>query len=67
VIRPVMGHANPQQYNLEITEIDNWVGGDGVVKRKAMLINGQFPGPIIRADWGDWVEITVTNKLRVNG
>lgn len=32
------------QYNLVITEHDNWVGGDGVAKKKAMLINGQFPG-----------------------
>jgi len=34
----------PWQYNLVITEHDNWVGGDGIPKKKAMLINGQFPG-----------------------
>lgn len=36
--------STPRQYNLVITEHDNWVGGDGVPKKKAMLINGQFPG-----------------------
>ncbi|KAK4448793.1 laccase [Podospora aff. communis PSN243] len=56
-----------REYNLVITEHDEWVGGDGVPKKKAMLINGQFPGPTIRADWGDTVRVTVTNNLRVNG
>lgn len=52
---------------LEITEHDNWVGADGVVKAKAMLINGTFPGPTLTADWGDRLQITVINKLRANG
>ncbi|KAL8339705.1 hypothetical protein RB601_006013 [Gaeumannomyces tritici] len=56
-----------RRYNLVVTEVDNYVGGDGLVKSKAMLINNQFPGPIIKADWGDWVEVTVTNRLRTNG
>ncbi|KAK3349185.1 laccase [Lasiosphaeria hispida] len=56
-----------RNYNFVITEHDNWVGGDGVPKKKAMLINGQFPGPTIRADWGDTIRVTVTNTLRVNG
>jgi FtsP/CotA-like multicopper oxidase with cupredoxin domain len=38
-----------------------------MTKKKAMLINGQFPGPLIRADWGDEIEVTVTNHLRING
>ncbi|KAM7186241.1 laccase [Rhypophila sp. PSN 637] len=56
-----------RNYNFVITEIDNWVGPDGVVKKKAMLINGKFPGPTIRADWGDTVKVTVVNNLRING
>jgi len=28
-----------------------------------MLINGQYPGPVIRGSWGDWFNITVINKL----
>ncbi|KAK4446663.1 laccase [Podospora aff. communis PSN243] len=57
-----------RNYNFEITEHDNWVNPkEGGVKLKAMLINGQFPGPNIVADWGDTVRVTVTNKLRVNG
>ncbi|KAK0650008.1 laccase [Cercophora newfieldiana] len=62
---PVTGVT--REYNLVITEHDNWVGGDGVPKKKAMLINGQFPGPTIRADWGDTIRVTVTNALLVNG
>jgi hypothetical protein len=35
---------------------------DGV-KRNVILVNGQFPGPLIEANWGDWIEVTVTNSL----
>ena len=28
-----------------------------------MLINGTYPGPLIRASWGDWLHITVINKM----
>ncbi|KAF3916539.1 Laccase-2 [Dactylellina cionopaga] len=28
-----------------------------------LLINGQYPGPLIEANWGDWVEVTVKNSL----
>jgi FtsP/CotA-like multicopper oxidase with cupredoxin domain len=31
------------------------------------LINGQYPGPAIRANWGDKVKITVHNDLADNG
>ncbi|KAK5659626.1 hypothetical protein OQA88_830 [Cercophora sp. LCS_1] len=54
-------------YALNITEHDNWQGPDGVVKQKVMLVNGNILGPTIVADWGDWIEITVTNSLRHNG
>ncbi|KAK5658990.1 hypothetical protein OQA88_1076 [Cercophora sp. LCS_1] len=57
-----------RNYNFVITEQDNWTGGaDGVPKKKAMLINGRFPGPNIVADWGDTIRVTVTNNLQVNG
>ncbi|KAL1874014.1 hypothetical protein VTK73DRAFT_568 [Phialemonium thermophilum] len=54
-------------YNFDITEVDNWKGPDGVVKSKVMLINGKLPGPTIFADWGDRINVTVTNHLRDNG
>ncbi|KAI0145459.1 multicopper oxidase-domain-containing protein [Xylariaceae sp. FL1272] len=53
--------------NLEITEHDNWVGPDGRTKAKAMLINNQYPGPTITADWGDTLVINVKNSLEING
>ncbi|KAK2073255.1 hypothetical protein P8C59_007547 [Phyllachora maydis] len=56
-----------RSYTLSISEVDNWVGGDGVVKEKAMLVNGQFPGPPITADWGDRINVTVINNLVTNG
>ena len=35
---------------------------DGVNK-SCMLINGQFPGPMIEANWGDTIQVTVENKI----
>ncbi|CAK7225233.1 hypothetical protein SCUCBS95973_005793 [Sporothrix curviconia] len=52
-----------RSYTFEITEIDDYVGADGAVKKKAMLING----PTINANWGDTISVNVINKLRTNG
>ncbi|KAH8900905.1 hypothetical protein GQ53DRAFT_132912 [Thozetella sp. PMI_491] len=54
-------------FTFTITEVNNYVGGDGVTKVKAMLVNGQFPGPTITADWGDRINVTVINQLVTNG
>lgn len=35
--------------------------------RKGILINGQFPGPLIEANWGDTLNIRVTNNLGDEG
>lgn len=32
-----------------------------------LVVNGQYPGPTIYANWGDTIEITVTNSLTTNG
>lgn len=32
-----------------------------------MLINNQYPGPTLTADWGDTVVVNVKNSLRLNG
>jgi FtsP/CotA-like multicopper oxidase with cupredoxin domain len=32
-----------------------------------MLINGQYPGPTIRAKWGDEIVVNVKNNLQHNG
>jgi len=32
-----------------------------------LAVNGQFPGPLIEANWGDNLEITVINELQNNG
>lgn len=52
------------KYHLEIT---NGTGSPDGFERPMMLINGQYPGPTIVADWGDDLEITVSSKLRTNG
>jgi len=32
-----------------------------------LVVNGQFPGPLIEANWGDWIEVAVTNGLEIEG
>ncbi|KAF2466250.1 uncharacterized protein BDR25DRAFT_293639 [Lindgomyces ingoldianus] len=51
-------------YELEIT---NTTGSPDGLSRPMFLINGQYPGPTIVADWGDTLSITVKNSLANNG
>ncbi|ETN46123.1 uncharacterized protein HMPREF1541_00307 [Cyphellophora europaea CBS 101466] len=39
------------------------IAPDGV-DRASILVNGQFPGPLIEANWGDWVEVNIVNDIR---
>ncbi|KAF4122854.1 Multicopper oxidase with three cupredoxin domains, partial [Geosmithia morbida] len=32
-------------------------------ERDVLLVNGQFPGPLIEANWGDTIQVTVHNNL----
>ncbi|KAF2002818.1 multicopper oxidase [Amniculicola lignicola CBS 123094] len=52
-------------YDLEITNTTADPDGNG--PRLAMLINNQYPGPVIRASWGDTLIINVKNSLQDNG
>ncbi|KAL8897991.1 MAG: hypothetical protein Q9207_006921 [Kuettlingeria erythrocarpa] len=40
-----------------------YIAPDGV-NRSVLLINGQFPGPTIEANWGDTFVITVHNNIK---
>ncbi|KAK4221188.1 putative laccase precursor [Podospora fimiseda] len=57
---------NVRTYDFHITNVTNWLGPDGV-RKPAMLINGQFPGPTITADWGDYIIVNVYNDMKDNG
>ncbi|KAF2032587.1 hypothetical protein EK21DRAFT_60852 [Setomelanomma holmii] len=54
-------------YNLEISNVTrpNPDGSGG--SRPVMLVNGQYPGPTLRAKWGDTVVVNVKNNLQYNG
>ncbi|KAF2123461.1 multicopper oxidase [Dothidotthia symphoricarpi CBS 119687] len=52
------------RYHLDVSNIT--MSPDGFAK-PMLVFNGQYPGPPIVADWGDDLEITVTNSLEVNG
>jgi len=56
-----------REYTLVLTEPPTYKGADGMDKTNAMLINGGFPGPNIRANWGDKIRVRVVNNLRTNG
>ncbi|EOO03476.1 putative laccase precursor protein [Phaeoacremonium minimum UCRPA7] len=57
--------GNTRTFDLRITNVTEFAL-DGVLRR-AMLINNQYPGPAITADWGDMLHITVHNELTDNG
>ncbi|KAF2005811.1 multicopper oxidase [Amniculicola lignicola CBS 123094] len=52
-------------YQLVIT--NTTCNPDGHGARLCMLINNQYPGPTITANWGDTLRITVRNQLQHNG
>ncbi|KAK1955884.1 multicopper oxidase [Colletotrichum sublineola] len=63
ILTPPQGKLRTFDFTLSnLTDI----APDGVHK-PAMLINNQFPGPTIEADWGDFVQIHVHNQLQSNG
>lgn len=47
-------------YNFTIAR--STLSPDGV-PRSLILVNGQFPGPTIEANWGDTISVTVQNNL----
>jgi len=68
-------------YSLELTNQTLYPDGTA---RDMLIINGQYPGPVLTAseshisrllkrtdnilvDWGDWLEIDVTNNVMHNG
>ena len=58
-----MGPENgvTRRYNFNIYRIK--LSPDGYEKDMT-AINGQYPGPLIEANWGDWIEVTVTNSIK---
>jgi len=53
-----------RSYNFTIAR--STLAPDGV-SRPVMLINGQFPGPTIEANWGDTISVSVQNNLDNEG
>jgi laccase len=53
-----------REYTLTIT--NTTLVYDGTGPKIALAVNGQVPGPVIEANWGDIVQITVINQLADN-
>ena len=49
-----------RHYELNITR--DVIAPDGYQK-PVLLVNGQFPGPLIEANWGDYIEVKVNNNI----
>jgi FtsP/CotA-like multicopper oxidase with cupredoxin domain len=37
------------------------------VTKNGLVVNGGFPGPLIEANWGDWIKVNVKNSLTDEG
>lgn len=48
-------------------DIVNTTAAPDGIERPVLLVNGQFPGPTIEANWGDTVKVHVTNRMQNNG
>ena len=53
------------QYNIDVEDFH--INADGVLRSGGKTYNREYPGPRLEACWGDWVEVTVNNKLKYNG
>ncbi|KAK7537359.1 laccase [Phyllosticta citribraziliensis] len=56
--------SNVVEYHLEITNIT--LAPDGF-ERLVLAVNGQYPGPVLQADWGDTMVVHVKNSMQDNG
>jgi len=54
-----------RSYDFTVAECD--IRPDGVETKRAVCVNGQFPGPLIEANYGDMIQVKVTNKLHEKG
>ena len=54
-----------RSYNFELTNATCNPDGNG--DQPCYLINNQYPGPTVFADWGDTITINVKNSLQDNG
>jgi len=52
--------AATRQYEFNISR--GVIAPDGYEK-SVILVNGQFPGPLIEANWGDYIEVNVHNCI----
>ncbi|GAW16336.1 hypothetical protein ANO14919_057610 [Xylariales sp. No.14919] len=64
------GNSNPytQWPSTQITRRYDFNVSRGVIapdgyQKSVLLVNGQFPGPLIEANWGDYIEVTVHNNI----
>ena len=74
------GNANDQTNYYDESQVPNtgvtrkyeWhitrgqIAPDGV-EVTGFLINGQYPGPLLEANWGDYVQVTVYNEVPDEG
>ena len=64
-----VSNTNPEDPpNTGVTRVYDLTISRGVlspdgVNRSMLLINGQFPGPLIEANWGDTINVTVHNQI----
>ncbi|KAF2876635.1 laccase precursor [Massariosphaeria phaeospora] len=52
-------------YDLRIT--NTTCNPDGARSRVCLLVNNSLPGPVLTANWGDKLRITVRNQMQHNG
>ncbi|KAJ4362767.1 laccase, multicopper oxidase, benzenediol:oxygen oxidorectuctase [Ascochyta clinopodiicola] len=62
-----MVQLSRRKYNLEISNVTKPHLDGSAGSREFKLINGQYPGPTIRAKWGDTIIVNVKNNMQDNG
>ncbi|KAK3984630.1 laccase [Cladorrhinum sp. PSN332] len=54
-----------REYYIEVE--NKTINADGIDNTGGKVVNGSYPGPWLKACWGDVIKVTVKNKLQHNG
>ncbi|KAI0893813.1 multicopper oxidase-domain-containing protein [Annulohypoxylon nitens] len=54
-----------REYYLDVDEMA--INGDGVLNPDGKVFNQTYPGPWLKACWGDTIKVTIKNSLKYNG
>lgn len=64
---PILGLPDTNRTVSYVFNVSRGVLSPDGYQQSMILVNGAFPGPLIEANWGDWISVTVNNQIEGEG